>query len=239
MNTNSKIQKITFLIIFLVVLTGLTYYLYFDLKGGGDIQETKKEKSEISSIEEQIRSSISANGDFDIEIIPVNQQVEQVERSKINISVPDLDGEIIFSDTYPQEAREISRNNIDKLRTQLKADNTLYEQWINLGLQYKIAGDYMGAKDAWEYAGAIRPKNSVSFHNLGDLYGYFLKDIVKAEQNFIKAVENSPNNIMYYFKLAEFYRDIEKNIEKARSVIEQGIEKNPNSTELKLLLDSL
>ena len=60
------------------------------------------------------------------------------------------------------------------------------ENWLVLGVYRKMIGDYESAKEVWEYASAIRPQNSVSFNNLGELYAYYLKDNAKAEKIILK-----------------------------------------------------
>jgi len=70
----------------------------------------------------------------------------------------------------------------------------------------KGVGDYEGARDIWEYVNEKRPKNSVSFANLGDLYANFLKNPVRAEQNYLKAIENDPSDPGYLRGLLELYQ---------------------------------
>jgi len=153
--------------------------------------------------------------------------------------VPDLDRMVINDASLPKEAVQILEKNIKKVSDELRLDSNNLSLWLDLGIQRKIAGDYEGARDAWDYASKIRPKNSVSFGNLGDLYAYYLKDTKKAEKNFLKAIENGPDEIYLYFKTSDFYKYIMKDTEKARAIVEQGVETNPNSKELQSLLNSL
>jgi tetratricopeptide (TPR) repeat protein len=79
----------------------------------------------------------------------------------------------------------------------------------------------------------------VVFHNLGDLYAYFLKDTQKAEENFLKALENGPDQIYIYRNVYEFYRYAMKDDVKAKQILEQGIKANPgNSQDLQNLLNN-
>ena len=75
---------------------------------------------------------------------------------------------------------------IQDLSSQLKKDSDNLENWLVLGVYRKMIGDYESAKEVWEYASAIRPQNSVSFNNLGELYAYYLKDNAKAEKIILK-----------------------------------------------------
>ena len=109
-----------------------------------------------------------------------------------------------------------------------------------LGVYRKIIGDYEGAREVWEYASAIRPQNSVSFNNLGELYAYYLKNNKKAEENYAKAIENDPSAIYIYRNFFDFYRYFAKDTAKARAILEKGIAANPaTSSDLKNLLKSL
>ena len=232
---NKKIQKISgyLLIIIISVLVGFYIYSNASLKDGAvDVSEEAKgqEKEVIIDIAED-GTIKSADKDYKIEIVPAQDSV--------SMDMPDLDRKIVFADGISDEARVIIMKNIEKLTKELKENSDLFQNWIDLGMQMKIAGEYKGARDVWEYAGAIRPQNSLSFRNLGDLYGYYLEDNKKAEENFLKAIENGPDQIEYYFKTADFYRKVMKDPVRARAIVEQGIESNPDSKELKELLVSL
>ena len=103
-----------------------------------------------------------------------------------------------------------------------------------------MINDYEGARLAWEYAGAIRPKSPTPFNNLGELYAYQLKDNAMAEKNYLKAIENDPSAIYIYRNFFDFYRYFVKDMAKARALLEKGIVANPStSSDLKSLLKSL
>lgn len=156
-----------------------------------------------------------------------------------SISVPDLDRIVINDDSLPEDAVLILENKIKELSDELRVASDNLSNLIELGTYRKIAGDYEGARDVWEYATKIRPNGSVAFQNLGDLYAYYIKDAVKAEQNFLKAINNGPTEIFLYFKTADFYRYVVKDIDKTRHIVQEGIDANPDSEELKDLLASL
>lgn len=80
--------------------------------------------------------------------------------------------------------------------------------WIEVGSVKHAVGDEIGARDAWEYASIIRPENTTSFFNLGNLYGYYLKDKAKAEKNYKMVLQNDPNYIPGYLTIAAFYREV-------------------------------
>jgi len=151
---------------------------------------------------------------------------------------PDLN-RLVISQTITGDVRTILSTKIASTSAALKKDSTLFELWIDLGLQRKMGGDYEGARLAWEYASALSPTNILSFINLGDLYGYYLHDNAKAEQNFLSAIKNAPSEVSTYFRTADFYKDVLKDVAKARAIVQKGIDANPSSQELKDLLASL
>jgi tetratricopeptide (TPR) repeat protein len=155
------------------------------------------------------------------------------------LNLPDLDRPIHITANLPEDAKKIALEKIKDLSDKLKENPDLFNYWLELGVYRKMINDYEGAKEAWEYAGVIRPKNSISFNNLGDLYGYYLKDQKKAEDNFLRAVENGTDKIFIYRNLYEFYRYVLKDNEKSRQILEKGIRLNPDtSQDLQVLLDN-
>lgn len=164
-----------------------------------------------------------------------NQQIEQVEQ----LEYPDLDRPLTFPSGFPLDAQKIIKESVEKLVSELKQNPGLFDNWLELGIRRKTIKDYEGAEEAWEYAGAISPLNSVSFNNLGDLYAYYLKDYKKAEENFLTAIKNGPDQVYIYRSFYEFYRNVLKDNAKARAILEKGIAANPDtSQDLKYLLDN-
>lgn len=232
---NKKIQKILgyLFVIAIAILVGL--YIYNDIASNNEAvdapKETANQEKEIVIDVAEDGTIESADKDYKVELVPA--------QNPVGMNMPDLDRKIVFAGNTSDEVKGIITKNVEKLAKELKENSDLFQNWIDLGMQLKIAGDYKGARDAWEYAGAIRPQNSLSFRNLGDLYGYYLKDNKKSEENFLKAIKNGPKEIEYYFKTADFYREVMKDPIRARAIVEQGIESNPDSKELKSLLSSL
>ena len=167
--------------------------------------------------------------------------LEKANKKNISekITAPNLDDTISFSKEVSEEIRKIIANKIDDKRNELKINPKDFDGWIDLGILYKVIGDYDKTIKAWEYAGLLRPTSGLPFRDLGDLYGYYLKEPKKAEENLLKAIKNTPNQVEYYTKTADFYRDVLNNIEKMRNIVEKGLKANPGSVELKKRLNSL
>lgn len=136
----------------------------------------------------------------------------------------------------------IQEQTQQEMQTLIQSLGENYNQpilWIQLGLLRKSIGDYSGAKEAWEYACLLRDSDTICHIDLGDLYAYYLADGVKAEQNFLKAIQISPNQPYLYEKTYEFYRYALKNDAKAKALLKKGIEANPGfSQELQKLLNN-
>lgn len=156
------------------------------------------------------------------------------------IAIPDLDKPIIIKSDLPQQSKDLATEKIKSISSQLKENPDNFNLWLELGVYRKMIDDFESARDAWEYASAIRPLNSTSFNNLGDLYAYYLHDNKKAEENFLKALENGSNQISIYRNTYDFYRNVMKDNVKAKSILEEGIKNNPDtSQDLKYLLDNM
>jgi tetratricopeptide (TPR) repeat protein len=116
---------------------------------------------------------------------------------------------------------------------QLKQDPSQLKLWLTLGSYRKMAGDYEGARDAWEYVAAAAPSSFVAFNNLGDLYMNFLKNYPKAELNYRKVIAVRPDYIDTYRNLYTLYHYLYKtNTTAAADILKEGLKNNPNNPDL-------
>ncbi len=228
-------SKIISVIAVFLLAAGTGYYIWNDLSR----QESKPGFDLKKQSQEQETGQIEQNNNICDESGTTSDCAVAVK--KTDIPIPDLDRPVKISadlDFSEDEKKNITEK-IAKLSEELKKNPDLLSEWLLLGIHRKTIGDYEGAKECWEYAGVISPYNSTSFNNLGDLYGYYLKDYKKAEENFLKALENSPQYIYIYRNTYEFYKYALKDGAKANAILEKGIEMNPdNSRDLKILLDN-
>ncbi len=155
----------------------------------------------------------------------------------VSTPIPSLVREIRFPASLSAEQKESIGKQIAGIVALLKQDASLFNEWSDLGLLRKEIEDYEGAREAWEYASILRPQNSVSFVNLGVLYGYYLKDPVQAEKNYLKALENDPKLPYLYVQIADFYLEVMGDKSKARAIIERGIREIPGDEGLKSALE--
>ena len=163
--------------------------------------------------------------------IPKGAKVEVVtDNGSLPQPIPDLKRTYTFPSAYNAEARKIMGNKIAGLVKSLEENPAQADKWLELGTSRKMVEDYEGARQAWEYVEKLSPTDFVSPANLGFLYGYYLKDLVRAEAEFKKAAKNGPTQVYIYIQTFEFYRDIVGDKTKAYAVLDQGIKNNPDAT---------
>ncbi len=155
------------------------------------------------------------------------------------VSTPDLDYTVMFRAKMTPEAKAIILKNIDEIQGRLQKDQTDFNTWNSLAQYYQVAEDHVAAQEVLEYLVKAFPTNHVAYGNLGFLYGYYLKDPIRAEQNYLKAIQNAPDQAFLYFQTAEFYRDVVKSIPKALAIAQTGLSKNPQNEALKQLVQTL
>jgi tetratricopeptide (TPR) repeat protein len=120
---------------------------------------------------------------------------------------------------------------------QNKPDNL--HEWIQLGNLRKIIGDYLGAIEYWKYASLLEPTYHVPYNNLGNLYQYYLNDMTKAEENYKKYIELSPQVEEPYKLLFDLYTISYTQKENlAQGVLEEGIKNSTHNNYLKHLLEN-
>ncbi len=105
----------------------------------------------------------------------------------------------------PDSAREKFFKRFTNDTNALRSNPDNFNAWLDLGLVHKNLNAFEKARDAWEYLGEIRPLNSISFSNLGDLYAWFLHEPAKGEAAYLQALKNETTDINFYRNLAEIY----------------------------------
>ena len=216
--------KITGILIVIIITSGAGWFIYNDINKGN---------SSENDVDDNLIAASVDNIPQDIKDIVIENNI-----IKINLAVPNLSKQIIFyNNDLPEDAKILLREKITKLINNLKENNDLFSDWLSIGVNYKIAGDYESARDAWEYVSAIRPSSSVSFSNLGDLYHYYLKDFPKAEKNFLQAIENDKQKTDVYIPLHELYKySYKQNTTLVTDVLFEGLKEEPRNINLLITL---
>ena len=150
------------------------------------------------------------------------------------IPKPSLDRPIAINDQSMDAATKTQVTNaIKQTIAGIKAEPTALDKWTQLGVLFKIIGDYQGAREMWEYVSRANPYDVASFSNLADLYMSYLKDYPKAESNFLQVIKNDPAYVTGYLNLANLYHYYyQKDTNKAEDTLRAGIAKNKGAIDL-------
>ena len=139
----------------------------------------------------------------------------------------------------PKDAVDKRRQLLADLSIKLKENPLDFEGWMTVGFIKKFFNNYEGARDALEYAKYSGVNNALPYLNLGNLYGYYLKDFKKAEGNFLAAVDRDPlESFATRYNLAGFYRDFGMK-EKALRYFKEALGFNPDNESIKAEIERL
>lgn len=108
---------------------------------------------------------------------------------------------------YPAAAVEQNKSRLEELAQKLQENPANLDMWMAVAEFKKFFNNYNGAAAALEYAATIEPQNPLIYYNLANLYGLYLKDYPKAEENYLKAIDGGAAVAYPFLGLAEFYRD--------------------------------
>lgn len=224
----SKKQKIIIGAVVVIVL--LSIYIIFDKhskNNTGDIVPLNDNTNASTTVNLKEGITTDGSGGYTIEKVPI------VETS-IPKPIPDLTRKVVFgnSPSFTSEIKADIEKKVSNMQAELLKNPGYLEAWLDLGMYFKQAEDYNGAIIAWEYAHKLSPNDYISLGNLGNLYGYFLKDNGLAEVYYKEAISKGPTQNYLYVQLAELYRDVFKNMDKAKEIINQGLTKIPNDPNL-------
>lgn len=176
-------------------------------------------------------------GDFKVEKINGGELINS--NDSLPKPIPDLNRKTIFSKDINVETKNAIETKIKEVIDLLNKDKSNLQAWVDLSLYHKMAGDYNGAIIYLNYAGKLYPTNFISFGNLGDIYGFYIKDVGLSEMNYNIAIKNGPKQEYLYYQLASVFRDVSNDKDKARETIERGLKVLPESKFLKEFLDTI
>ncbi len=150
-----------------------------------------------------------------------------------SVAAPNLEHSVNYSTNLSPEVVSKLAEHITSRSAALKKNPARGELWLQLGFDYKIAGDLPAAEAVWVYMTKIAPQSQVAFIDLGDLYQNFLKDYPKSEANYLAAVKLDPTNIDLYRNLYMLYKyQYKTNTTAAANILTQGLKANPNNPDL-------
>jgi len=155
---------------------------------------TSATSSEPTSLEDLIKSGRAK--------VTVTKTTTTVQKP-----APSLDYAIKISPDLSPEAVTAIHSQVATLSANLKKDPRSFEDWMQLGVVAKIAGDYPRAIELWQYASYLIPNAPEPLADIGDVYGNFMKDYPKGIEYFKKAVAVAPTNPLW----KQYLADMEKN----------------------------
>lgn len=192
--------------------------------------------------EEKVNDAISGSGELpgiEYEFAPLSGarggegETTETQANTASKAAPDL------SRAIPDGMLPSAKAEMEQIIGELQKNPYNAALWSELGLYRKEAGDYEGARQAWEFAYELQPENGGFAENLGMLYGYYLKNGLKSEEFFRAAILLEPKNIHLRLRLFELYRDVFEDKAKARAAIEAALKDNPDNEQLTALLREL
>ena len=219
----TKIQKIIAIIVAVAILSAI--YIVFGQK---PIKQTIVNTNQIIATSTNSNAIINSTDDYKIEQVPIN------EGQGVPQPIPDLSRAVTSygSVKISPNAIIVATGKIKELQAILQKNPADFSSWLNLGIYQKMGGDYEGATLSWQYASKLASTDYISLGNLGNIYAYFIKDNIKAEMYYKKAIQNGSTQKYLYIQFAEVYRDLFHDNLKALDVINQGLSKIPNDADL-------
>ncbi|MBU1164161.1 hypothetical protein KKA15_01190 [Patescibacteria group bacterium] len=166
----------------------------------------------------------------------------KVNKENVNESAYDYSELIVFevkNQDLNQYEQDKAFNDFLVVREKLNSNPDFFDGWLELGTIHRKIGNYELAEKTWIYAGQLRPKNSPSFNNLGNLYANYIVDYDRSIANYLIAIENSEQDVfhpLYARSLWEIYFYHLKDYDKAEEFMKGRLEKHAENTEYLSLL---
>ncbi len=208
--------------------------------------------------------SVLVFGGFEIYSLVVDQSVETIVDDQSAASTSPKGGEVVpggllaekSSPKYQGQAlRNIGNDPVvktltDEIVATKKAELNKFAEiaeknfsdgsaWLKISEIKKFFNNYKGSVDALEYLKLLSPDDFLVNLNLGNLYGFYLKDYKKAEQNFANAMNHSGGAQLAeaISALADLYKDFYKEkYDQVDDLLLVGIEAVPNDVNLVMKL---
>ena len=188
----------------------------------------------INSVEDENADKNRAANEESTAIAPRPTQEDAALRAR---ALEIINKPVVIKTAVSPESRKQAEEQMAAAGKIIRENYDYEPPWLELAAYRQVLGDFDGAIEALDFLSTIRPKGYVSFHNLGVIYGFYLKNYPKSEENFLKSIENNSQNIDGYMQLAAVYEYGFQN--KTTAVIglfQRGIAANPRETRLYITL---
>lgn len=211
------------------------WYVWKDFHFGANFNQSGPSNQQQGLIVDQTQNQDSSTTSTDVSKLNNAVRTENVKLKTLALKI--ISEPIIFKTSLSEDSKKLFTQKINEIHDLVKQDYNYLNQWLDLGSYRKLIGDYEGAIEALNFAVAIRPDDYVAFHNLGDLYGFYLKNYPKAEENFLKSITFKPANEDAYIQLATIYQySYKEKSGETENILLKGISSNPGSATLKIAL---
>ncbi len=212
-NHNSRGNRIYVFVVIALLFAAVAGYIVW--------QSSKKVETlpaDVVAIQEELAKNglqVEVTKDISEQVVPT-------------MAIPDLNRQPVFGSFAVSPLKEQAALKIRELQQNLKKDSSVFMDWIELGLTFSSVDDHEAAIPAYEYAAALRPKSALPLANMGFVYGWHLKEPLKAEAAYKKALEISPGEWYINQQLFELYRDVMGDYKKARFFAETQMKTVPD-----------
>ena len=233
----------------IVVLIGTVLVICIGIASASYVIGKKAHSDDVDVATSTVNETAASSKDVDVAIVTggnsggytVKVISDSASASAVAPEHPQIDRPLAFDADVTADQRATLQNAADKLQKMISDDPTSAGLWVNLGTVRKMAGEFEGARQAWEYVSAAAPGNAGVISNLADLYANFLKDQVKAETYYLKVVKLAPQNTDAYKNLAVLYSVGNTTVRnaKAEDILLKGIDANPKAYDLRIILARL
>ena len=237
MAMNTK-QIRTLVVIGLVIVIGGSIVLFY----GKTLLPTQSEETSSLTTLDTTDKSINSVGDENADknraaneestaVTPKTAQEDAALRAR---ALEIINKPVVTKAAVSPESQKQAEEKIAAAKKLIQENYDYDLPWLELAAYRQVLGDFDGAIKALDFLGTIRPKGYVSFHNLGVIYGFYLKNYPKSEENFLKSIENNSTNFDAYSQLITVYEAYKP--EKAESLLMSAIKQYPSNASFKIML---
>jgi len=226
------------IVVGLVIVVGGVIVLFYDKTLLSTPSEKTPSLTTLGTTNESINSAEDENTDKNqaanetsSAVTPRTAQEDAALRAR---ALEIINKPVVIKAAVSLESKKQAEEKIAAASKTIRENYNYEPPWLDLSAYRQVLGDFDGAIEALDFLGTIRPKGYVSFHNLGMIYGFYLKNYPKSEENFLKSIENNSSNFDAYSQLITVYETYKP--EKTESLLMSAIKQYPSNASFKIML---